>query len=141
MQRPRRFFKLVLLFCLLFVFPCNVYSSLESKYISTSVATVVGHWGPTGYFILDGPNFNREIFENMWIDKDAKYVLTEEGPDLDRLKFHEIVSYEIIERPGGIKIINFLLNRYPGVWRKAKIFPRSNMLGYDVGYIYGPRFW
>ena len=139
--KPMRFLKLVLLFCAILILPDTSYSSLESKYVSTSAVTVVGDWTPAGYFILDGPIFDREIFENIWIDRDVKYVLTEEGLNKDRLRFHEIVFYEIIRRPNGVITIHFLLNRYPGVWRKAPLFPQSKRLRCDVGYIYGPRFW
>ena len=139
--KPMRFLKLVLLFCLVLLFPSVLHSSLESKYVSTSAVTVVGDWSPAGYFIHDGPNFTREIYENVWIDKDIKYVLTEEGLNKDRLRFHRVISYEINRRPDGTKIIHFLLNRYPGIWRKSPLFPQSKRLRCDVGYIYGPRFW
>ena len=91
------------------------------------ITQVVGHWLNRGFFVWDGPAFEYEIAEGVWIDKDYNYLLTEQD---NVLKFHDIVMYEIRELPEGGQALYFLLLRYPGTWTK----------GTD-GFVYGERFW
>ena len=123
-SKPIRSLKLVfVLISFLVLFNSSV------SYCNTT--TVVGHYDASGYYVLNGPVFDKNISEDIWIDRNRKYLISIEGQDKTKIKFHDIVSYEIINLPGGTKAVYYILNRYPAVWVKDL----------DSCLVYGPKFW